>query len=58
MENKSPKPTAKPGSERIRLLRERRLREGLTELRGVFVPINLHAEAKQVLSKWLKGRSK
>ena len=27
--------------------------EGLTELRGAFVPTERHAEAKRILSEWL-----
>ena len=42
-------------SERNRKLRESRLKEGLSELRGAFVPTELHAQAKRVLSDWLKS---
>jgi hypothetical protein len=42
-------------SERNRKLRESRLKEGLSELRGAFVPTELHAQAKQVRCDWLKS---
>lgn len=40
-------------AERNRKLRESRLKEGLSELRGAFVPTELHAQAKRVLAEWL-----
>ena len=40
-------------TEKVRALRERRALEGLTELRGAFVPTERHAEAKRIISEWL-----
>lgn len=42
-------------TEKVRNLRIRRAQEGLTELRGAFVPTELHAEAKRILSAWLES---
>lgn len=40
-------------TEKVRNLRERRAADGLSELRGVFVPTQIHQEAKRVLREWL-----
>lgn len=43
-------------AEKQRALRQRRADEGLTELRGVYAPTDLHAELKQKIAKWLKQK--
>lgn len=40
-------------TEKVRNLRERRAADGLSELRGVFVPTRLHQDAKRVLREWI-----
>lgn len=40
-------------TEKVRALRERRAAAGLTELRGTFVPTELHADAKRVIAEWM-----
>lgn len=40
-------------TEKVRNLRARRAKEGLTELRGAFVPMDLHKDAKRLIAEWL-----
>ncbi|WP_157270132.1 hypothetical protein [Azohydromonas aeria] len=47
---------AKGPTRRSRKLRQARAAEGQAELRGVYVPLALHAEAKQVIKDWLQRR--
>lgn len=47
-----PKPMT--NAEKQRALRQRHRDEGRTELRGVYVPTQLHARVKQVITDWLK----
>ena len=47
---------AQTSTEKVRALRERRAAAGLTELRGTFVPTELHAEAKAFIAEWLAQR--
>lgn len=39
-------------------MRERRALEGLTELRGAFVPVGQHTAAKTLLANWIEGGCK
>ena len=41
--------------ERQESLRARRAIEGMTEVRGIYLPPELHAEVKQIAKKMLKG---
>ena len=43
-------------TEKVRALRERRAAAGLTELRGTFVPTDLHKDAKRLIAEWLAQR--
>jgi hypothetical protein len=45
--------TAKTTTERVAALRARRAADGLTEVRGIFLPQDLHAKLKQVAAKML-----
>lgn len=40
-------------TEKVRNLRERRAADGLSELRGIFIPTHIHQDAKRVLREWL-----
>jgi hypothetical protein len=48
--------TAKPVTERVAAFRARRSAEGLTEVRGIFLPPDLHAELKELAAKLLRKR--
>ncbi|WP_156902036.1 hypothetical protein [Azohydromonas australica] len=56
MDSPKPKPTAKSNKERQEALRQRREEQGMTELRGLYAPTELHAEIKQRIRHWLKSR--
>jgi hypothetical protein len=50
--------TAKTTTERVAALRARRAAEGLTEVRGIFLPPDLHASLKERAAKLLKQSAK
>lgn len=52
----SKQPAINPATVRSRRLRHEREKDGIKELRGVFVPLALHKEAKQFVRDWLRGR--
>jgi hypothetical protein len=43
--------TAKPVSERVAAFRARRSSEGLSEVRGIFLPPDLHPRIKEMAAK-------
>jgi hypothetical protein len=43
-----------PATVRSRRLRDERAKEGIKELRGVYVPLELHTEAKEAIKEWLR----
>lgn len=47
--------TAKTTTERVAALRARRASEGLTEVRGIFLPPDLHPKLKALAAKMLKA---
>lgn len=47
--------TAKPISERVAAYRARRASEGLTEVRGIFLPPDLHQKLKTLAAKLVKA---
>ena len=51
-------PVVNPATIRSRRLRGKRENEGEKELRGVYVPVDLHAEAKSALQAWMRERTK
>lgn len=50
-------PALKPSTRRSRKLRKDRAEGGQAELRGVYLPLTLHAEAKRHLKDWLQQRA-
>ena len=50
--------TAKTTAERQQALRQRRLADGLTEVRGIYLPQSLHAELKAKAAAMLKKATK
>lgn len=56
MDSLKPKPAAKSNKERQEALRKRREEQGMTELRGLYAPTELHGEIKQHIQRWLKNR--
>ena len=50
--------TAKPVSERVAAFRARRSSEGLTEVRGIFLPPDLHPKLKELAAKLKPKRPK
>lgn len=55
MEDKKPGPMT--NAEKQRALRQRRLEEGRTEVRGVYAPTGLHRALKAAMAAWLKKHS-
>lgn len=52
--NKSP--VAKTSTERNKARRALLEAQGIKEVRGVFAPLDLHAEAKEALRAWIAKR--
>lgn len=50
--------TAKTSTEKARTLRDKRAREGLAEVRGVWAPKDEHAAIKQLIAQRMRKEGK